>query len=351
MSVPSSADASAAHRAHALAASLAERCRADAVVLLARESANWRVMAVAGSGVRRIRPGDLFSSAQNPSLSPETGAGRPDLPSDAEPFLAALGPIALGDWITCPVVAGGTTVGFLHLVTSWTRPFGSGDVEEAAEGAGMAASLLADDLPSAAAPPQGIAPALHGELVQATSLLNHDLRSPLNAILGFADMLAQGNCDTQQVVHYAGIIAAGGESLQDMLDRVVAQMRIVLEVYPWHPERAPVGAFLAGFPASGDLGGIVHWDTAAVADACRALLGNVAGAGGEATVAVEVRGDLVHLAFGARPREEADLDPDFGGVGAQFARHVFAAHGGTVRVGGSGAWFGVLLPAEPPRFA
>jgi signal transduction histidine kinase len=345
---------SGARQARALVGELAARCRADAVVLLAREGDNWRVAAVAGPGVRRLHPGELFSTAQNPSLSPALGAGRPPLPSEAEPFLAALGPVALGDWITCPVVANREVVGLLHLLTSWSRPFSTDEVDVAVRGAEAVAGLLAASgtgTGAGAAEPWAESWNPWEELAQAVSLLNHDLRSPLNAVLGFADMLAEGTAAPEQVVRYAGIIAKGGEAMQEMVDRIVTHMRILLGVQPWRPERAPLAAFLAGFPAEGDLDCTVHWDTAAIADACRALLHAVTTLGGEEVVVARAREGLVHLTFGAAAGDAGPLPARSGGVPTQFARVVFAAHGGTVHMAGGGAGFGVTLPAEPVRFA
>lgn len=340
-------DTSGVKQAHALVADLASRCRADAAVLLAREGNNWRVMAVAGAGVGEIRTGDLFSTAQNPSLSPELGSARPPLPSEADPFLAALGPVALGDWITCPVMAGDQPVGLLHLVTSWSRPFSTDEVDTVVLGTGVAAALLSARAASGPAPPDT---ALREELARAVSLLHHDLRSPLNAILGFAGLLAEGGCDADQVARYAGIIAQGGETLAEMLDRVVVHLRALLGIHPWRPEEAPLAVHLAGLPAEGDLDRVVRWDGGAVADACRALLATVSALGGEAVVRARERDGIVHLAFGTACGEEADLGPKAGGIPTQFARAVFAAHGGTLRAVSDGTGFGVSLPAEPRAF-
>jgi signal transduction histidine kinase len=341
---------STVHKARALVSDLAARCHADAVVLLGREEDNWRILAVAGPGVRRLKTGDLFSTAQNPSLSPEFNAQRPPLSSEAEPFLAALGPVALGDWISCPVVTAGRPVGLLHLLTRWSNPFSSDDVDAAVLAAHVASGLIAGPEGTEAAPSPETG--LRDGLAQVVSLLHHDLRSPLNAVLGFAEMLSQGDCDPDQVVRYAGIIARGGEALQEMVDRVVVHMRILLGTHPWRPERLPLGAVLSGFPAAGDLEREVLWDPA-VADACQALLETVTTLGGEQTLHVGCSDDGtgVCLTFGAPGAEARPLDGRFGGISAQYARQVFAAHGGTVSVGADGAGFTVRLPAEPPGFA
>jgi len=341
---------SGVQRARALVSDLAARCRADAAVLLAREGDDWRILAVAGPGVRRLKTGDRFSTAENPSLSPEFNAQRPPLPSEAEPFLAALGPVALGDWISCPVLSGSRPVGLLHLLTSWSRPFSSDDVDTAVLAAHLAAGLIETPSEPPAAPCADVD--LRDALAQAVALFHHDLRSPLNAVLGFAEMLSQGDAGPDQVARYAAIITRGGEALQEMVDRVVVHMRIVLGLHPWRPERLPLGALLAGLPAAGDLDREVHWDPAA-ADACRALLETVETLGGESVlhVAAPAGDGTVVLTFGAPGPEGGPLDGRFGGIPAQYARQVFAAHGGTVRVNADATGFTVRLPTEPPAFA
>jgi His Kinase A (phospho-acceptor) domain len=343
---------SVADKARTLLNDVAARCRADAAVLLVREGDGWRVLAVAGPAGRGMKVGDVYSTAQNPSLSPEFSEHRPGLPSRAEPFLAALGPVALGDWITCPVVGPPGQVGLMHLFTSWTRPFSNDDVERAAEAADLAAALLG-------APPAQRAEATGGEgvdLARTVSLLSHDLRSPLNAILGFSEMLADGTCAPDQVVRYAEVIRRGGQSVLEMLDQIVAQLRIAMGVYPWQPAEAPVRAFLGDAGATGDLMAMAAWDTVLFPRACRALLDVVAVLGGERRLAVRVEDGHAVLTFGAAagPNEadEADepLEATFGGVPAQFARTAFTAHGAIARVGGHGARFTVRVPLRPAVF-
>lgn len=348
---------SLAEKARTLLNDVAARCRADAAVLLVREGDGWRVMAVAGPAGRGMKVGDIFSTAQNPSLSPEFSEHRPCLPSRAEPFLTALGPVALGDWITCPVVGPPGQVGLMHLVTSWTRPFSNDDVERAAEAADMAAALL-----GTRPAPEGSGTGTVGErpdLVRTVSLLNHDLRSPLNAILGFSEMLADGTCSPEQVTRYAEVIQRGGQSVLEMLDQIVAQMRIALGAYPWQPAEAPVRAFLGEIRATGDVEAMAAWDTVLFPRACRALMDVVAVLGGERRLAVTVDDGHAVLVFGAPPdpadadgAEESDepLDATFGGVPAQFARTAFEAHGGSARVAGHGARFTVRAPLRAPAF-
>jgi signal transduction histidine kinase len=346
---------SVAEKARVLLNDVAARCRADAAVLLVREGDGWRVMAVAGPAGREVKVGDVFSTAQNPSLSPEFSERRPCLPSRAEPFLTALGPVALGDWITCPVVGPPGQVGLMHLVTSWTRPFSHDDVERAAEAADLAAALLGTrPTPEGAA---GGAVADRPELARMVSLLNHDLRSPLNAILGFSEMLSDGTCDPQQVIRYAEVIQRGGQSVLEMLDQIVAQLRMALGAYPWQPAEGPVRAFLGGLRATGDLEAMAAWDTVLFPRACDALMDVVSVLGGERRLAVTVDDGHAVLAFGA-PAGPADdpeakdepLDATFGGVAAQFARAAFEAHGGAAQVGGHGARFAVRVPLRAPVF-
>jgi|GEM_PF-1486784 len=346
---------SAAEKARVLLNDVAARCRADAAVLLVREGDGWRVMAVAGPAGRGVKVGDVFSTAQNPSLSPEFSDRRPGLPSRAEPFLSALGPVALGDWITCPVVGPPGQVGLMHLVTSWTRPFSNDDVERAAEAADMAASLLGVR-PAPEGSVAGTAGADRPDLARTVSLLNHDLRSPLNAILGFSEMLADGTAAPDQVVRYAEVIRRGGQSVLEMLDQIVAQLRIALGAYPWQPAEGPVRAFLGALGATGDLEATAAWDAVLFPRACRALMDVVAVLGGERRLAITVDDGHAVLAFGAQAGpDDADekdepLEATFGGVPAQFARVAFEAHGGRARVRGHGARFTVRVPLRAPAF-
>lgn len=340
---------SSSHRLQTLVDNLAQRCHADTGLFLAREDTSWRVMATSGHAVGRLRIGSMFSIAHNPSLSPLYSPERPDLPVDAEPLLKALGPVALGDVISCPVMANERMVGLLNLYTSWSRPFSQDEVAEAAFGAEIAASFLGERLLQETGSGQQASDA---DLNLAVSLLNHDLSTPIHAVLGFAELLSEGNTAAEEVVRYASMIKLTGEQLADQITRLVITLRLALGTFGWRPEELTLVDALQDLPLQSPAeGGQVVWDRAMVGNALSALAGHVRDAGEDSGISVKPGPTHIHMVIGSRQAEEiTPLPRDFRSASVLFARMVLEAHGATIRCAPGGIRFEAQVPRYPERF-
>jgi signal transduction histidine kinase len=72
--------------------------------------------------------------------------------------------------------------------------------------------------------------------------MSHDIRTPLNAILGFTDLLTNNTISEEQKCEYASIIQSSGKKLLRMIDDIVDmsyintdQVEIKRKMFPLHP--------------------------------------------------------------------------------------------------------------------
>src|SRR5262249_42847097 len=59
------------------------------------------------------------------------------------------------------------------------------------------------------------------------TIVSHELRSPLNAILGYAALLRHGGLDNQKVNHAAGVIERSGQAQAQLINDLLDTARIV----------------------------------------------------------------------------------------------------------------------------
>ena len=334
-------------RLHTLLGTTTRHCGADAGLILARHGDTWRVMAVSGTTAERFNPGDRFATAQNPSLSPDYSPARQGLSTDPDPFHRTLGPLALNDWIAFPVVAGTRVIGMLHLFSGWDAPFTEEQLGTAVFAADVTAGLLPETLsertPASPTPNGTTSP----EMGVAISLLNHDLRSPVNAILGFAELLATRPNDSDTVIRYAEIINKGGHQLTQTLDQVVTLMRALAGQLAWERREIPLSEALLGLDLEGQPEGLVNWDGERMRLALSALAAYTEAAGGGGRVTALGGPTHVHLTIGSPEGEEQNVDPACRAISVQLARQVALAHGGILKGSDTLSWFNLLLPRNP----
>jgi K+-sensing histidine kinase KdpD len=77
--------------------------------------------------------------------------------------------------------------------------------------------------------------------------LSHELRSPLNAVIGFADVLAEGQLppDSPKRAQYAQHIARGGRHLLQLINDVLELSQIDSGVYRFSPEPVELPRLIA----------------------------------------------------------------------------------------------------------
>jgi signal transduction histidine kinase len=239
--------------------------------------------------------------------------------------------------------------------------------------------------------------ALAGELNEANqakdqflAMVSHELRNPLNAIVGWADLLVNGTLGESEVKAGVEVIQRNArlqdQLISDLLDvsRIVAgKLRLRLE--PVEPFAAVQLAVEAAQPAAlakridldlaGERGDRILADPERLQQICWNLLTNAVKftpEGGRIDVRLRsARGAVVITVTDNGPGIDLDFLPHVfdrfrqgtakaGGLGLGMAitRQLVEMHGGTIRAGnverGSGAVFEVRLPltsrAEPPPF-
>jgi signal transduction histidine kinase len=177
-------------------------------------------------------------------------------------------------------------------------------------------------------------------------MLNHDLRSPINAILGFAELLTERDNPAETVNRYASIIAKGGENMTEMLDQAVLLMRTTMGSVVWQPEDAPLSHALHGLNVEGDPQGRVHWDMEMMRRALEALVHRTEMENSD-RVLIMTSPSHVHITIGQPGEGERPLDGDLHHIPIQMARQIIEHHGGNIRTDDLGSWFQVLVPKQP----
>ncbi len=325
----------------AVVQTITTRCAARGAVLLIQADEKWTVAVSNGCAKFRLPQGSCLDVAANPSLQLD-GQNPSGISVEPDPFTIAMGPMAHWDWAICPVVTQKGHVATLYLFSDWDRPFTSTQVELATFGAEM----LAQQLPQVTPPQQGEKPLPTDQLALAVSLLNHDLRSPINAILGFAELLAEGGADAETVTRYATIIAKGGNNTIAMLDQTVTLMRMLLKKIEWEPTDSPLSDALIGLNASGAITGNVCWDSGWMRTAL-AELAKKTGLENSDQVVVSASETDVHITVGIPGEGEAPLADNLHHAGVQIARQVILYHRGDIRSDELGTWFQVTVPRRP----
>ncbi|MBI5138111.1 MAG: HAMP domain-containing histidine kinase [Nitrospirae bacterium] len=323
-----------------LVLTVAARCQAQGALLLSREGSRWRVAVSTGCSAFRLPEGTVLSVADNPTLATNLSGHHPHLTVTPDPFLAALGPLAEWDWLPCPLLTAAGQNGTLYLFTEWDQPFTGTQVELATLGADLIASHLAT------APEAGGATVPDRDTATlAVSIVNHDLRSPANAILGFAELLVEHGDDPRAVARYAHIIRHSGTNMMHMLDQAVLLLRTGLGGTVWHPAHAPLALALDGLPATGAPDGMVRWDTGRVRMAVAALRRH--GEDDAEPVAVAAGEETITITVGTPQADFGPADPASRHLATQVARVVARVHGGTLDTDAHATAFRLDLPRWP----
>ncbi|MFQ5507735.1 MAG: sensor histidine kinase [Leptospirillia bacterium] len=351
--------ASTGDKSQALAAELCLHCSAESVLILTLDDDTWRVMGIAGPDAPDIHVGDIFSLTANPSLSPDYSSRRPDLPAKPEPFVRALGTSALGDWMQYPVVSNGMLLGAIHLFTGWNQTFSGQHAHTAAIAARMAASFLGDAARTSHAWDKADAPdrirnapqeqppgARTGkeDMAVMMSILNHDLRSPLNAIMGFCELMGTPDTSPEQTDRYREMVSQGANQLSRITDDLVKLGRMVLGVTSFHFHEGSLAHALNGLAVDGELSGDVRWDTEEVMRVLQQLVAYVEAAGGLPIVRVDAPDARVSITIGDKRDAGQPADPTMRCLPVQLARQVALGHGGKLTVGEHNLWFKLELP-------
>jgi signal transduction histidine kinase len=215
------------------------------------------------------------------------------------------------------------------------------------------------------------------------AMLGHDLRTPLGAIMGSAQVLAKTTQPPEIVLKMASIVLSSGKRMsalisdlldftrsrlgsgipivRDDLDIAEASKQTVDEIAAMHPQRA------VNFEIAGDLQG--QWDSARVSQALSNVVSNAVQHGSDETpINVSIRGadDEVVLEVHNRgpvipasqlnkifdPMHRIDVDKPVAprtnlGLGLYIAERIVAGHGGRITVESSedrGTTFAIHLP-------
>ncbi len=73
------------------------------------------------------------------------------------------------------------------------------------------------------------------------SIVAHDLKNPLNSIIGFSSLIASGREDIESVTHYAGYIKNSGIQSFEMIDRLLEWSSLNLNEIPFTIHRNDLG--------------------------------------------------------------------------------------------------------------
>ena len=219
------------------------------------------------------------------------------------------------------------------------------------------------------------------------ALVSHELRSPLNAILGYAALLRYGGLDAQKVKHAADVIERSGKAQAQLIDDLLDTARIIsgklrLEVGPVDLVSVIEQAVQTIHPAADAKGisletnlpseiGQITGDSARLQQVVWNLLSNAVKftpQGGRVEVGLEridphicitvsdtgkgINPDFLSYVFDRFRQADASSARRYGGLGLGLAlvKYLVELHGGTVEAAsageGQGATFKVTLPVR-----
>ncbi|MDH4228349.1 MAG: hypothetical protein OEW11_01210 [Nitrospirota bacterium] len=194
------------------------------------------------------------------------------------------------------------------------------------------------------------------ELLQlAVSLLNHDLRSPIHAILGFSELLTMRDGSPEEIHRYAEMIGHGGEQLMHQVDQIVGLMRAVMGQTAWGFAETPLTVILGAVApegvvigvAKGDTTGTVRWDPERMGGALGDLRDHGRQASGDETFAADADASRVRIRIGQPLGALHPVDINFRNAAVQYAAQVVTAHHGTLLADQGGFGFSLDIPRYP----
>jgi PAS domain S-box-containing protein len=296
-----------------------------------------------------------------------------------EEHLRALRTLGLTSYICVPLVANGRTLGAMTFVTAESsRPYHADDVPFALAVAERAA--LAVDNARA-----------YSELRAANrakdeflATLSHELRTPINAIMGWGQMLQQGVVDPARTAHAIDAIVRNAAAQTRLIEDLLDLSRIISGKFRLDVEIVDVGGIVAAALAAvepaahakglrlqtvADAGGRVYGDRQRLQQAVWNLLSNAVKftpRGGRVQLQVlrvnshleivvsdtgqGVPPDILPYIFDRFRQADSTSTREHSGLGLGLAivRHIVELHGGTVEAAsdgpGKGATFRLKLP-------
>jgi PAS domain S-box-containing protein len=305
---------------------------------------------------------------------------------DAE-HLAALRALGLTSYIAVPLVANGRTLGAILFITAESaRPYDREDVLFA-QAVAERAALAVDN-----ARAYSDARAASRAKDEFLATLSHELRTPINAIMGWGQMLQHGVVDPARMAHAVDAIVrnatAQARLIEDLLDlsRIISgKMRLDVEpIDVGAVVSAAVGTVEPAAQAKGlrlesivdESGGRVYGDRQRLQQAVWNLLANavkftprggrvqahVVRVNSRIEIVVSDTGegiapDVLPFVFDRfRQADSSTTRPHTGlGLGLAIVRHIVELHGGTVEAAsdgpGAGATFRMKLPLSVAKTA
>jgi PAS domain S-box-containing protein len=217
------------------------------------------------------------------------------------------------------------------------------------------------------------------------AVLSHELRSPLNAIVGYANLMRDGRCRPEEAPRMLDIVLRNARTQQQLIDDLLDVSRIItgkmgLNLGPVEPEAVIRSALDVVRPAAeakqitfdvefDPSVGIITGDADRLQQAVWNLLSNAVKftpAGGKVTVRLTrdaphieiavsdtgkgIKPEYLPYVFNRFSQEDYSTTRRYGGLGLglSIVRHVAELHGGSVRAAsegeGRGATFVIRLP-------
>jgi signal transduction histidine kinase/CHASE3 domain sensor protein/ActR/RegA family two-component response regulator len=217
------------------------------------------------------------------------------------------------------------------------------------------------------------------------AVLSHELRSPLNAIVGYANLMRDGRCRSEEAPRMLDIVLRNARTQQQLIDDMLDVSRIItgkmgLSLGPVEPKAVVKSALDTARPAAeakqitfdvkfDPSVGAITGDAKRLQQAVWNLLSNAVKftpAGGKVSVRLTREDSYVEImvsdtgkgispeylphVFNRFSQEDYSITRQYGGLGLglSIVRHVAELHGGSVRAAsegeGRGATFVIRLP-------